>query len=625
MGGAREQHREALILLKDVVRHLNAATPAELTPKAYNLMGALIENVVYGAEDHYEFFTKLIPSGEFLTLMGMFKRESSVGVAKKVLQAFVGAEMQKGKYSNTGSMRLHVVGPEAAVAHTLFVICCRVHDALDSLSTPTERADATKDICAFISRLGYAISSHGHDVGSQAEEEEEALLMLYIDCRGAFYKLEHVKTTLSKAVLSLAMHVHRRSTGGVIADKRTKNRRNFIKSCLAYAHITIPSISEPFRKLELMTLSAKVALVTNCLPQLDAFLKAAIIQITELDPSKFFSAGEIRGRGSIDGLEMLEFSSPLQEVDTYRLFSSTTHPENGGLLRTVGDLVSVLVYAPSLNDDDAFYFVNGLRKAVLERMAWDSLSSSAISRVQVAATSSRVRILLFLMQLYGLWGQKRLPDRIAGVDSNDVLYGGHDDFVEKVNTYFSEVIEDVVREVEAMDSIGKGDQKASTPTSAHNFQTSSGTKGSASSSASADVQIAQVELMLDFINQVVPLLEQDESKMPEFGGGSSADLFASSGNTTDSSRRRRRGRCGAVLVRKCMAFIQEKVRALPTSAQENALLDSETRKRVAWVSEYYESSRQYVSTYFQAQLVRGHLLSESSKQAIGALEDALSS
>lgn len=60
------QHREALILLKDVVRHLNAATQAELTPKAYNLMGALIENVVYGAEDHYEFFTKLIPSGEFL-------------------------------------------------------------------------------------------------------------------------------------------------------------------------------------------------------------------------------------------------------------------------------------------------------------------------------------------------------------------------------------------------------------------------------------------------------------------------------------------------------------------------------------------------------------------------------
>lgn len=60
------QHREALILLKDVVRHLNSATPDELTPKTYNLMGALIENVVYGAQDRYEFFTKLIPSGEFL-------------------------------------------------------------------------------------------------------------------------------------------------------------------------------------------------------------------------------------------------------------------------------------------------------------------------------------------------------------------------------------------------------------------------------------------------------------------------------------------------------------------------------------------------------------------------------
>uniref|UniRef100_M4B8P8 Uncharacterized protein n=1 Tax=Hyaloperonospora arabidopsidis (strain Emoy2) TaxID=559515 RepID=M4B8P8_HYAAE len=59
-------HREALILLKDVVRHLDAATPEELTPRSYNLLGELIENVVFGAKQSYEFFSKLIPSSAFL-------------------------------------------------------------------------------------------------------------------------------------------------------------------------------------------------------------------------------------------------------------------------------------------------------------------------------------------------------------------------------------------------------------------------------------------------------------------------------------------------------------------------------------------------------------------------------
>lgn len=563
--------------------------------------------------------------------MGMFKRESSVGVAKKVLLAFVSADMKMEK-NNSGSMRLHVVGPEAAVAHTLFVICCRVHDALDSLSTPTERADATKDICAFISRLGYA-NPQGSDAAQ--EEEEEALLMLYIDCRSAFYKLEHVKTTLAKDVLTLAMHVHKRSVdgnggaSGLISDRKFKDRRNFIKSCLAYAHITIPSISDPFRKLELMTLSSKVALVNNCLPQMDAFLKAAIIQITELDPSKTYpSASGYDGiSSSIDELELL--GSSLQ-LDSQGFFSSTE--AEGGLLRTIGDLVSVLVYAPSLNDDDAFYFINGLRKAVLERMAWDALSSSSIQRVQVAATSSRVRVLLFLLQLYGLWGQKKLPGRIVGLDSNDVLYGGDDAFENQVHVHFSETIEEIVRQVEAMDAInssssstaGGEDRAASESLPSYYNQVATVKSGP---TASVETLVVQVELMLDFINQVAPLLEQDDSKMSEvFGGaGSSRDLFESeSGNNSGGSRRRKRSRCGAVLVRKCMTFAYEKMSALPTGLAAETF-DSDSRKRMAWIREYYERTRQYLSEYFQTLRKHGGglLLSETSKQAIQAVEDAL--
>lgn len=576
-----------------MVRHLNAATSSELTPKAYNYLGALIENVVVGAEDHYAFFAQLIPSGDFLSLMGMFKRDASVSVAKKVLQAFVGAERHERRQHSSshhhlsstnavGSMRLHVVGPEAAVAHTLFVICCRVHDALDSLSSLSERTDATMDICAFISRLGYAVSV---DSGAHrtSEAEEEALLMLYIDCRGAFYKLEPVKTTLTRAVLSLAMHVAQRPS-----DRRTKSRRNFIKSCLAYAHITIPSIAAPVRKLELLTLAAKVALANNCLPQLDAFLKAAIIQIAELDPTTFLSVSSSATSGggvagANDRVGTLEFASFVQPNDIDSV-SATRDSDASVVLRIVAELVSVLVYAPSLTDDDAFYFVDGLRKAALERMAWDALSSSSASPLQIAATSARVRIRLCLLQLYGLWGQPRLPERIPGVDSNDVLYGGHDSFFEAVHVHFSDVVEDLVRDVEAMDG-------------------------------SAEVQLAQAELMLDFMNLVVPFLEQDEASSTT---NSATDLVSTS---SVSSRRRRRGRAGAVLVRKCMSFAHEKVRVLSTAADTGA----DTRRRVVWVREYYDRTRKFVLALVDMQRVRAPLLSDSSRQAISALEASLSS
>lgn len=564
----------------------------------------------------------------------MFKRESSVGVAKKVLLAFVSADMKKEK-NNSGSMRLHVVGPEAAVAHTLFVICCRVHDVLDSLSTPTERSDATKDICAFISRLGYA-NPNGSD--ATQEEEEEALLMLYIDCRSAFYKLEHVKTTLAKDVLTLAMYVHKRfgggSSGHTMSDTKFKDRRNFIKSCLAYAHITIPSISNPFRKLELMTLSAKVALVNNCLPQMDAFLKAAIVQITELDPSKAYPPALGYDSGMSSSIDEIELLGSSLQLDSQGFFSSTE--SGGGLLRTIGDLVSVLVYAPSLNDDDAFYFVNGLRKAVLERMAWGSLSNSSIQRVQVAATSSRVRILLFLLQLYGLWGQKKFPERITGLDSNDVLYGGDDEFEAQVHVRFSETIEEIVRQVEAMDAInnsssgGEDRVAAAEPLSLPSYYNQAKAAASGLAAASVDTLVAQIELMLDFVNQVTPLLEQDDSKVPEaFGGGSSRDLLdsensTSSGNNSNNSesRRRKRSRCGAVLVRKCMVFAYEKLSALPTGLAAESF-DSDSRKRLTWICGYYERTRLYLSTYFQTLRKHGLLLSETSKQAIQATEDAL--
>ncbi|CAH0488674.1 unnamed protein product [Peronospora farinosa] len=595
---AHFSHREALILLKDVVRHLNAATPKELTAKTYNLLGALIENAVFGAKQHYEFFSKLIPSTPFLTIMDMFKRESSVNVAKKVLRAFVGGNMKKSS-NRSGTLRLHVVGPEAAVAHTLLVVCCRVHDALNSLSTVSEHAEASRDISAFITRLGYVNESSAVSERAQIEKQE-ALLMLYTDCRRAFYKLDQIKMLLIAMVLRLAMHAHKRISGKAVlangSKKRAHARRSFIQSCLAFAHVTIPSIDTPLEKLQLMVSAANVALVTSCIPQMDSMVKAAIVMLADIDLSA------VRPSFNCDtDSGMLTFGAPTHAA-AVRLFGVVGISSNykiDEVVQVVGQLMSVLVYAPSLNDEDAFYYITALRKAVLERMTWIPRNSPSLSH-RLEAGVARVRVLLMLAEVYALWAQQSLPGRLDGVDSNDVLYGGDDAFYNEVQVRFSSVVEEVARDIEALGEPMDDNDNAE-------------------SDAAERVMAAQIELMLDFVSQVIPVLEYDESRLD-----GTTDLFRgneSTGISCSGSRRRKKPRSGIALVRKCMTYSYEKAKLLKQAKPRE--MSTSQLQRTTWICRYFDSTRVYVTDFMLEMSTRaaGIHLDATSQQSMMTLAD----
>ena len=68
--------------------------------------------------------------------------------------------------------------------------------------------------------------------------------------------------------------------------KHSKKTSAFAKACLAYCHITIPSISNVNVKLQLLLVSSQIALMNQCLPQTDTFLKAAISLIPEIPPQE---------------------------------------------------------------------------------------------------------------------------------------------------------------------------------------------------------------------------------------------------------------------------------------------------------------------------------------------------
>ena len=114
------------------------------------------------------------------------------------------------------------------------------------------------------------------DCGRNLEQQ----LHLYVECRARFCNLDSVKICLILCVCSLCARAHRWMKG-----KHNKKTGAFVKAALAYCHITVPSLQDPFKRLQLLLHCAEIALLNQCLPQTDTFLKAAIHLLPDLPAS----------------------------------------------------------------------------------------------------------------------------------------------------------------------------------------------------------------------------------------------------------------------------------------------------------------------------------------------------
>jgi hypothetical protein len=104
------------------------------------------------------------------------------------------------------------------------------HRSIDSLSPEGEQRHCSSLICGFIAKVNFG-------------KDFERQLSTYVDCRAAFCNLDDVKEQLVLCVCKLAMQ-----TLALMRGRHNKKTSAFVKGCLAFNHISIPSIEDRMKR-----------------------------------------------------------------------------------------------------------------------------------------------------------------------------------------------------------------------------------------------------------------------------------------------------------------------------------------------------------------------------------------
>jgi len=325
-------------------------------------------------------FNALFAMEPFLKLLKFFDSETTVTNNKKIMDAF-------SKTASTTS--------DPVVLNNLMHVARQLHDSIDSLSFADERRQLAALINSFIRKVDF-----GRDFERQLD--------FYVECRATFSNLDAVIDTLVLGVASLVF-----KTTIAVRGKHNGRTSSFVKACVAYCFITIPSIDSRVQRLSLNVLVAQAALCCDLLPHVDAAIKAAVTLVPE--------ALELT---SVSGTSLHEALAAEEAI-----------------VGVISSLISTLVTAPGHPEHGPFYLVSGLLN-VIQSSPWKNGASVPT-------------LYLRILRLLNAYGQRRLPYHTPGVDSNDVLYAADADFAEQLSQLSSQIIESLL---EALAQLGQQQQ-----------------------------------------------------------------------------------------------------------------------------------------------------------------------
>uniref|UniRef100_A0A8D0FRK7 VPS35 endosomal protein-sorting factor-like n=1 Tax=Strix occidentalis caurina TaxID=311401 RepID=A0A8D0FRK7_STROC len=313
-------------------------------------------------------FEDAYPQEKFLPFLDMFQKESvRVEVCKCIMESFIKHQQESTK--------------DPVILNALLHICKTMHDSVNALTLEDEKRMLAALINGFIKMVSF-----GRDFEQQ--------LSFYVEARSMFCNLEPVLVQLIHSVNQLAMETRK-----VMKGNHSRKTAAFVRACVAFCFITIPSLSSIFTRLNLYLHSGQVALANQCLSQADAFFKAAVSLVPEV-PKMISVDGKMR-------------------------------PSDAFLLEFLCNFFSTLLVVPDHPEQGVLFLVRGLLN-VIQDYTWEDNSDD------------KIRIYTNVLHLLSAMTQEAYIYHVDKVDSNDTLYGGDSKFLTEINKLCETVIAQIL-------------------------------------------------------------------------------------------------------------------------------------------------------------------------------------
>ncbi|UJR27431.1 hypothetical protein I4U23_008720 [Adineta vaga] len=356
--------RELNTMLGDIIKHL---TPDRAFEEYYGKLHAIVVKILANVED----FAALFSIDKILPFLDLFQRENvRVDLFKSILHAFVNRNSQE------------KINDPVLIAAMMHCAKC-VHDTLGALTNDDELREVSTLLSAVIRRVDY---------GKDVEQE----LKFCVEARGLFGYVDSVTITLIQKVNKLAVSTHR-----IVNGVHSTATSSFIRACMAFCYITIPSLEHPLNKLQLYTLCAQTAYLNQSLSQGDGFLKTAITLLSDFP-------------------KQIEIENKLVSSDRY-------------LYEAISNVMSTLVIVPDNPEGGILYLAHGLSNVINQMKCFDE------------ASETRAILLMNMLCFITTQIQTVLPYHIPKVESNDTLYGNDKEFLNEMHQRLNRICDQIIQ------------------------------------------------------------------------------------------------------------------------------------------------------------------------------------
>uniref|UniRef100_A0A0K8V8T8 UPF0505 protein CG8202 n=2 Tax=Bactrocera latifrons TaxID=174628 RepID=A0A0K8V8T8_BACLA len=344
--------------------------------RTYERFYTQLQNILDKILQHFENTELLLIQENFLPYLDLFKKDSNrIVVCKNILIRY----HQKSEDNISDEI----------VINAIMFIGKILSNSVTAQSVEDERRQISHLISSFIRKVTYT-------------KDFERQLSFYVDAREAFTDLDAVYITLVNSVNKLAVGIRH-----VIKGNYTQKTGAFVKACIAFCFISIPSITAIQNQMDLYLLTGQVALLNQCLGQADACFEAALQLVSNLPRS-------------------VETEGKSLDLETY-------------LVSYLCNMLATLVVVPDSPDQGVLYLLR-LLLSVVTKFPFDAQSSGLV--------------IVYLQALDMLYIQslEEFPYHIPGVVSNDELYGHDQKYLTEVNNICSQVIDDILVQLKILGS-----------------------------------------------------------------------------------------------------------------------------------------------------------------------------